>query len=91
MSFYELGRDVFSVIANSKRYRKKQKEQKFQELSDTPFLFSSHYLESLLQECETKEDYEAIWEHIYRHNASEVESYSRLEKKIIHQLWNIGE
>lgn len=62
------------------------RKQKFDELGHTPFLFSSNYLNEIMDDCETKEDYEQLLDHMYRHNATEVESYWKIENDIIDHL-----
>jgi len=63
------------------------KKRAFEELDQTPFLFSSDYLNELYNQAEEKEDYESILDHLYRHDAVEVDSYANIEKKIIDKYW----
>lgn len=62
------------------------KERDFNEL-EGPFLFSSDHLNNLYNQADCEEDYESILDHLYRHDAIDVESYSLLEKKIIDKYW----
>lgn len=65
----------------------KKRKWQFEELSATPFLFSSGYLNEVYEEANNKQEYETILDHLYRHQATEVESYAELEKKIIDKYW----
>lgn len=76
----------FKELAKSKRLQEARRENQFDELDHTPFLFSSSYLLELSEDA-TKEEYESILDHMYRHNATEVDSYRNVEKEIIKRLW----
>lgn len=65
----------------------KRRKRAYEELEQTPFLFSSKYLNELHEEAETKDEYESILDHMYRHDATEVDSYYDIEKKIINRYW----
>lgn len=65
----------------------KRKKQSFDLLDSTPFLHSSEYLGGLFDMAEDKEDYETILDHLYRHEATEVDSYASIEQKIIDKYW----
>lgn len=66
---------------------KRQREWDFEELGQTPFLFSSGHLEGLRERATRKHEFESILDHMYRHNATEVDSYKNIENKIIDRYW----
>lgn len=48
-----------------------------------PFLFSSERLDSLRNEFSSKDDQMQILDHLYRFDACEVDSYKKVEDRII--------
>lgn len=67
--------------------KRKEKEKAFSELGCTPFLFSSGYLNEMYDEANSKDEYETILDHMYRHEATEIESYADIEERIINKYW----
>ncbi|MCK6203913.1 hypothetical protein KZX50_00430 [Bacillus infantis] len=72
-------------------YHEAKKDEKrdwqYKELEQTPFLFSSNYLDEMYEGASDKQEYENILEHLYRHNATEIDSYAEIEQKIINKYW----
>lgn len=64
-----------------------KREDTFNELEKTPFLFSSSYLNEMYEEASNKSEYETILDHMYRHEATEIESYADIEERIINKYW----
>lgn len=64
---------------------KKKRDWEFKELETYPMLFSSEYLNTMYDKAETKSEHESILEHLYKFgkNTENVESYRKIEKKII--------
>ena len=77
---------IFKGMQESKHVKERQRNNRLNELSYTPFLFSSGYLGELLDDCQSKEDYESLLDHLYRHDATEVQSYKEIELDIIDHL-----
>jgi hypothetical protein len=50
-------------------------------------LYDVEDLNKLVDQAKTKEQYEAILEHLYRHDATRVDCYKKIEKKIINKMW----
>lgn len=73
--------------STSKPAKDKKRKWQFEELEQTEYLFSSKYLNELLDEARTKREHESILEHMYRNEATDVESYSKIEKKIIDKFY----
>jgi hypothetical protein len=78
-------KSLFLGYAEAKK--PKRLKQQFDELERTPFLFSHDHLSGLYEEASEKEDYEAILDHLYKHDAIDVDSYASLESKIIDKYW----
>lgn len=88
LSEFELSPFVRSIFEGYKSARKDEDFQRpFDELGWTPFLFSSDYLGELYGVASTKEQHESILDHLYRHRATEVESYQNIEQKIIDKYY----
>jgi hypothetical protein len=101
MSFFESlngGLETFfKELSKSKIIQDKQRKTLFDELEKTPFLFSSDYLNELVEEA-NKEERDSILEYLYRFNnfeidedeylnILEVESYRSIEQDIINRVW----
>ncbi|MGK4042171.1 hypothetical protein AB0Y20_07695 [Heyndrickxia oleronia] len=86
MSMNGMLRSMFQSLADSKWNKDRLRRNQFDELNE-PFLFSSSHLNSIFDECETKEEYESILDHMYKFDACEVDSYKAIENKIIDKLW----
>lgn len=77
---------IFGAIADHQR--KKYRPEEFEQLTTTPFLHGSEYLNELMEKAHYKHDYECILDHIYRHQANgrdllEIDSYAAIEHKIV--------
>lgn len=44
-------------------------------------------LQDLMKQAKTKEHYNAILDHMYRHDATRVKSYKKIEDNIIKHFW----
>lgn len=53
----------------------------------TTGLYDVSELKALLARAKTKEHYEAILEHMYRHDATRVGYYKNIENQIINKMW----
>lgn len=78
---------VQSMFDGYREAKKGDFTTQFAELEWTPLLFSSNYLDDMYDKAKTKEDYYTILDHMYRHDATEVESYRKIEQKIIDRYW----
>jgi hypothetical protein len=79
---------VWAMFEGYKEAKKDTSHQrKMEEMKRTSYLFSSAELNDLYKNAETDDDYNAILDHMYRHDATEVSSYRRIEKKIINHMW----
>lgn len=79
---------VRSVFDGYKEATKgKRKKLAFDELDRTPFLFSSGYLNEMYEQAHDKEEYESILDHMYRHEATDIDSYKSIENKIVDKFW----
>lgn len=77
-----------SIFDGYKEAKKdKRKQQTFDMFETSPFLHSSEYIGGLFDMAEDKEDYDTILAHLYKHQATEVDSYASIEKKIIDKYW----
>lgn len=75
---------VQSLFAGYKEAKKDAYRQHlFDELEYLPVLFSSNHLNNMYQMAKTKDEHNAILEHLYRYDATEVPSYKKIENKII--------
>jgi hypothetical protein len=101
MSFFETLNggleSFFKELSKSKRLEEKRRENQFNELNNTPFLFSSEYLNTLVDGAD-KEECETILDYLYRFdghetgedetlNILEIDKYKKIEKDIIERLW----
>lgn len=92
---------MFKELSKSKRMKEKQKQSKFLELEQTPWLFSSEYLEDLLEDA-NKGECDTILDYLYRFNNHGItnedgeddylnilgiDSYKSIEQKIIDKRW----
>lgn len=75
------------TTANTPYADRRKKEDAFLELEKTPFLFSSSYLNEMCDDASNKNEYETILDHMYRHEATEIESYADIEERIINKYW----
>ena len=66
---------------------KKRKKWMFDDLEETPYLYSSNYLNELHNQATKKEEFESILDHMYRHKVEEIDSYHEIENKIIDKFW----
>jgi hypothetical protein len=66
---------------------KKSRQWEYDQLLSTPCLHSSQYLHELYTAAENKEQEDCILDHMNRHAAWEVDSYRKIEKKIISERW----
>lgn len=73
--------------STSKPVKDRKRAWQFEELASTEYLFSSKYLNELLDEARTKEEHESILDHMYRNEAVDIKSYSEIEKKIIDKYY----
>lgn len=83
MSEFMLSGFVKSMFDGYRDVKKDDYSQQFAELEWTPFLFSSDYLNDMYSKATTKEQHETILGHLYRHEATDVDSYQSIEKRII--------
>lgn len=74
---------IFDGYRDAKAYN----HNPFNELEKTPLLFDVADLNTLYGKAKTKEQHEAILDHMYRFDATRVDYYKRIEKKIINQYW----
>jgi hypothetical protein len=87
LGFTNLLGSVFEAVSKSEANQQRIRNNKFNELGYSPFLFSSDYLNEMMDECETKEDHEAILDYMYRFDVCEIDSYKSIEDKIINKYW----
>lgn len=97
MGFNDFNGMIGSVFAGAKEARKDNYEKKFADLNKTwnhwPFGSSStplvgvDELTDLMNHAKTKEQYEAILDHMYRHDATRVKPYKKIEDNIIKHFW----
>jgi len=64
MGFNKLVQSIFDGYRESKTFKERQHEKKFDELNHTQFLFSDKYLKELYLEIETPEDCETLLEYL---------------------------
>lgn len=87
----------FKELAKSKRLEQKRRDAQFKELENTPFLFSSDYINGLAEDAD-EEEAETILDYLYRFNNLEtdedeyldilgIDSYKNIENKIINKRW----
>lgn len=87
--YNELLKSIFDGYADAKRSSKKKYPEKNDKMfnwlvhEENPILFSSQQLNDLLEEAGTDHQLDCILEHLNRHEAWEVDSYKRIERKII--------
>ncbi|MCM3616655.1 hypothetical protein M3936_03570 [Sutcliffiella horikoshii] len=78
---------VEGLVSADRPYRsKKQTEWEYRNLTNTPYLHGSEYLNELYSATKKKEDHDCILQHLYNHQSVgvlEIESYAKLENKII--------
>lgn len=55
----------------------------------TPLLEVAEF-KSMVEQAKTKEHYNELLDHLYRHDATRVDAYKKLEKKIINRMWDDG-
>jgi hypothetical protein len=87
---------VWSLFQGYKDARKGNVDKEFQQLNwsmdcwigecSAPLLEVAE-LNQLLDKAHSKEHYESMLDHLYRHDATRVKPYKNIEKKIIHRLW----
>lgn len=82
-----IAKGIVDGLMSSKQAENRRREWKYRELEETPFLFSSGYLDELRQQATRKDEFEGILAHMYRHNANELQSYQEVERKIIDKYW----
>lgn len=87
MGMNSMLQSMFQGLAESDWNKNRLKKQRFDELNQEYYLFSSDYLNSIMDDCKTKKDYEAVLDHMYTFDACEVESYKEIEDKIIKKYW----
>lgn len=66
---------------------KRLKKWAFEDLEETPYLYSSKYLNELHDQATRKDEFESILDHMYRHNVEDIDSYHEIESKIIDKYW----
>jgi hypothetical protein len=86
---YEVFRGVIQGVAE--HHKQKHRPYEYENLTTTPYLHSSQYLNELYTDSRSKHEKECILDHLYRHHANgrdilEIESYAKLEKKIMEGL-----
>lgn len=95
MSFYDNPlKTMFDTIARSDWNRKRLKNQYINELTTTPFLYSSQHLSQLYKECkENKEtaisDLDTILYHLDHHDTYGIDSYDTLRNKVEKELMSL--
>lgn len=83
MLFDGIMKSMFEGYAESPVIKERRRTRQINELSWYPMLFSSAHLNEVYEQAKTKEEHEAILDYLYRFNATEVESYANIERKII--------
>jgi hypothetical protein len=89
--------NFFEELSKSKRLKGKRRDYQFTELQHTGLLFSSDYLDTLLDDA-NKAEYETVLDYLYRFNNHEigedehlnileVDNYKRIEQRIIDRMW----
>ena len=99
MSFNDIVRSMFDGVAahkHSKQGIKNEYARKFQNLNrtwdcwigeaSTPLLEVAD-LNDLLEHAQTPDDLNEILDHLYRHDATRVDPYKKIENKIIDRMW----
>lgn len=94
-------KEIFGIIASSKWNQDRLLNEDVQRLYYSPYLLSSETLRQIMARCKTKEEYDAILDHLYRFDCTTitltneegeeyediVESYHEIEWKIINMRW----
>lgn len=87
---------VSSMFAGYKEAKKDNLDKEFDDLNwsmdcwigtTNTGLYDVADLRELLNKAQTKEHYEAILEHMYRHDATRVGYYKNIENQIIDKMW----
>jgi cell fate (sporulation/competence/biofilm development) regulator YlbF (YheA/YmcA/DUF963 family) len=76
---------VWSIFQGYKEA--KSERNPYEELERAGFLYDVADLRKLTNQAKTKEQHESILDHMYKYNATRVDYYSNIEKKIIHHYW----
>jgi hypothetical protein len=94
--FNSINGTVQSIFDGIREARKDNYDRRFNDLNktwncwigeaSTPLLEVAE-LNDLLDHAKTKEHYDAILDHLYRHDATRVKPYKKIENKIIDQFW----
>jgi AAA+ ATPase superfamily predicted ATPase len=88
--FYDITKGICQGLKESRK--EKYRQHQFDHLRTTPYLHGSDYLTEMMDMAHTKNDYESILEHMYKHEAngiklSEIDAYANIEKTIIDKYW----
>ena len=86
---------VRSMFDGYKEARDSNTDRRFDQLNKPNAWIKDSYmpllevddLDELLKEAKTKEQYNAILDHMYRHDATRVKPYKQIENKIIKHFW----
>lgn len=73
---------LFDEYRKSNLHKQRIYDNHMMELNG-PFLYSAAHLDSLLKQADSKGEQMHILDHMYKFNACEVDSYKRIEDKII--------
>jgi hypothetical protein len=89
MGFNDL---VWSVFQGYKDYKEKNIDKKFQDLNRSwdCWIGEAHtrlYEVDELNQAETDDHYNAILDHLYRHDATRVDCFKEIENEIIKRMW----
>lgn len=71
-------KSVFEGYNEAPSTKRKKLDWQYEELEETPYLFSSNYLYSLVDAAEDEEDLQSVFNHLKRHRTDGIDSYDKL-------------
>ena len=89
--FDELIKGVAEGYSEAPSIKRKKLDWAYEELEETPYLYSSNYLYELVDDAETQDDLLCVFEHLERHQTHGIESYDKLFGKAAKKYRKFGE
>jgi hypothetical protein len=83
IGFNSFVKSIFNGYREAKHYN----HNPYNELGKSYLLADVDDLNDLCNKAKTKEQHESILDHMYRFDATRVDYYKRIEKKIINHYW----
>lgn len=80
-------RSIFQAYNDSDHGKEKKRARPFRELDGFPMLHSSNYLNSLISKAKTDDELDLILDHLYKFDTLDIDSYKKVEQKIIDKRW----